>query len=63
MSQYKDFRRHSKIEETKMNSLKLDLSLEYKIKDIDLADWGLAEMELAENEMPGLMSIREKHAP
>jgi len=44
-----------------MNSLKLDLSLEYKIKDIDLADWGLAEMELAENEMPGLMAVREKY--
>ncbi|MFC2160441.1 adenosylhomocysteinase [Acidobacteriota bacterium] len=44
-----------------MNSLKLDLSLDYKIKDIDLADWGLAEMELAKNEMPGLMAVSEKY--
>ena len=46
-----------------MNTLKLDPSLEYKIKDMDLADWGIAEMELAENEMPGLMAVREKYGP
>lgn len=44
-----------------MDDLKLDLSLEYKIKDINLADWGLAEMQLSENEMPGLMAVREKY--
>ena len=44
-----------------MNTLKLDSSLEYKIKDMGLADWGLAEMQLAENEMPGLMAVREKY--
>ncbi len=34
--------------------------LPYKVKDISLADWGRKEIKLAEAEMPGLMSIREK---
>ena len=33
----------------------------YKVKDINLADWGRKEIELAEVEMPGLMSIRKKN--
>ncbi len=33
----------------------------YKVKDIELAEWGRKEIELAEREMPGLMSLREKH--
>jgi adenosylhomocysteinase len=33
----------------------------YKVKDISLADWGRREIELAEAEMPGLMSLREKY--
>ncbi len=36
--------------------------LPYKIKDINLADWGRKEIELAEAEMPGLMSLRKKYA-
>ncbi len=36
--------------------------MEYKIKDISLAEWGRKEIEIAEHEMPGLMSIREKFA-
>ena len=32
----------------------------YKVKDISLADWGRKEIELAEAEMPGLMSLREE---
>jgi adenosylhomocysteinase len=32
----------------------------YKVKDISLAEWGRKEIELAEAEMPGLMSIREE---
>ena len=32
----------------------------YKVKDINLADWGRKEMELAEAEMPGLMALREE---
>ncbi len=44
-----------------MNSLKFDPTLKFKVKDLSLADWGLEEMRLAENEMPGLMSVREKY--
>ncbi|HLT51458.1 MAG TPA: adenosylhomocysteinase [Arenibacter sp.] len=33
----------------------------YKVKDIGLADWGRKEIELAEAEMPGLMSLREEY--
>ena len=32
----------------------------YKVKDISLAEWGRREIELAEAEMPGLMSLREE---
>ena len=32
----------------------------YKVKDITLADWGRREIELAQAEMPGLMSLREE---
>lgn len=46
-----------------MSNLELDLSLKHKIKDISLADWGLKEMKLAENEMPGLMTIRAEYGP
>ena len=31
---------------------------EFKVKDISLAEWGRKEIELAEKEMPGLMSLR-----
>ncbi|MEJ6796835.1 MAG: adenosylhomocysteinase [Flavobacteriales bacterium] len=34
--------------------------LPYKVKDISLADFGRKEIELAEAEMPGLMSLREE---
>ena len=35
---------------------------DYKVADISLADWGRKEIDIAEHEMPGLMSIRKKHA-
>ena len=35
--------------------------MDYKIKDISLADFGRKEIEIAEKEMPGLMSIREQY--
>src|ERR1700761_6380706 len=38
-------------------------STDYKVADINLADWGRKEIEIAEKEMPGLISIREKYAP
>ncbi|KAI4466149.1 adenosylhomocysteinase [Holotrichia oblita] len=33
----------------------------YKVADIKLADWGRKEIELAEKEMPGLMSLRQQY--
>jgi adenosylhomocysteinase len=37
------------------------MSENYKVKDISLADWGRKEIQLAEAEMPGLMSLREEY--
>jgi adenosylhomocysteinase len=47
-----------------MNAVAKTFSTEgdYKVADISLADWGRKEIEIAEHEMPGLMSIRRKHA-
>jgi adenosylhomocysteinase len=36
---------------------------DFKVKDLSLADWGRKEIQLAEKEMPGLMSIREEFGP
>ncbi len=38
----------------------LNKTTDYIIKDINLAPYGRKEMELSENEMPGLMALREK---
>jgi adenosylhomocysteinase len=35
-------------------------SQDYKVKDISLAEWGRKEVSMAEDEMPGLMAIREE---
>jgi len=35
---------------------------QYKVADINLAEWGRKEIELAEREMPGLMALRAKYA-
>ena len=35
--------------------------MNYKVKDISLADWGRKEIQLAQAEMPGLMLIREEY--
>ena len=37
------------------------LSPDYKVADIELADWGRKELAIAETEMPGLMALREKY--
>lgn len=37
-------------------------NVQYKVKDIRLAEWGRKEIRLAESEMPGLMSLREEYA-
>ncbi|TAL79507.1 MAG: adenosylhomocysteinase [Bacteroidetes bacterium] len=42
-------------------NLKID-TLQYQVKDISLADFGRKEIEIAEKEMPGLLSIRKKYS-
>ena len=37
------------------------MSQDYKVKDIELAEWGLKEIAIAETEMPGLMALREEY--
>ena len=46
-----------------MKFLKLDKNLRNRIADPSLATWGREELRLSENEMPGLMAVREKYAP
>jgi adenosylhomocysteinase len=45
-----------------MNAALKENSHDYKIRDIGLADFGRKELDIAEHEMPGLMSIRKKYA-
>lgn len=44
-----------------MNSKELFTSLPYKVADMSLAEYGRKEIELAEKEMPGLMSLRTRY--
>ncbi len=37
------------------------MSQDYKVKNIDLSEWGLKEIAIAETEMPGLMALREEY--
>ncbi|GAB1419782.1 adenosylhomocysteinase [Bacteroidales bacterium] len=46
-----------------MSQTIVEQSLQYKVADIRLADWGRKEIEIAEKEMPGLMSLRAKFGP
>ncbi|MFM9026534.1 MAG: adenosylhomocysteinase [Bacteroidota bacterium] len=39
----------------------VEKTVKYKVKDISLAEWGRKEIKLAEDEMPGLMALREEH--
>ena len=41
----------------------IDEKMPYKVKDISLAEFGRKEIDIAEKEMPGLMSIRKEYAP
>ena len=34
---------------------------DYKVADIDLAEWGRKEIAIAETEMPGLISLRQEY--
>ena len=45
-----------------MNEVMTEKGLDYKVKDITLADYGRKEIEIAEKEMPGLMSVRKKYS-
>ncbi|MCW5768858.1 MAG: adenosylhomocysteinase, partial [Phycisphaeraceae bacterium] len=36
--------------------------LDFKVKDLSLAEFGRHEIRLAEHEMPGLMALRERYA-
>ncbi len=44
-----------------MSELSTGTKPAYKVKDMSLADWGRREIVIAENEMPGLIAIREKY--
>ena len=38
-----------------------NISPDYKVADIELADWGRKELAIAETEMPGLMALRKEY--
>jgi len=44
-----------------MNAV-VNLKDDFKVADLSLAEWGRKEIQVAEHEMPGLMSIRRKYA-
>ena len=46
-----------------MSFKELDFSVKNKVADITLAEAGLKDMQLSENEMPGLMAVRKKYGP
>ena len=39
------------------------MTFDFKVKDLDLAEFGRKEIRLAEHEMPGLMALREEFGP
>src|SRR5438094_8269094 len=45
-----------------ISAAKTNAKQDFKITDINLADWGRKEISIAEKEMPGLIAIREKYA-
>ena len=40
---------------------KLETTQDYKVADINLAEWGRRELDIAESEMPALMAMRAKY--
>ena len=38
----------------------VNVGSDYRVKDISLAAWGRKEIEMAQDEMPGLMALREE---
>ncbi len=45
-----------------MATATLNTAADYKVADISLAEFGRKEIDIAEQEMPGLMSVRKKYA-
>src|SRR5215203_1719029 len=45
-----------------MSTVVTQLATDYKVADISLAEWGRKEINIAEHEMPGLMSVRKKYS-
>ena len=46
-----------------MTAILEEVTMDYKVCDISLADFGRKEIGIAEKEMPGLMATREKYGP
>src|ERR687892_744886 len=46
---------------TTVANIATERKLDYFVKDLTLAEWGRKEIRLAEQEMPGLMALREEH--
>jgi adenosylhomocysteinase len=44
-------------------SIVVEKEMKYKVADIQLAAYGRKEIDIAEMEMPGLMSVRQKFGP
>lgn len=44
-----------------MQAETVPMTSDFKVADINLADWGRKEIKIAETEMPGLMALREKY--
>ena len=45
-----------------MNAISQTLASDFKVADMTLAAWGRKEIQIAENEMPGLMALRAEYA-
>jgi adenosylhomocysteinase len=45
-----------------MNAIPQTLAGDFKVADMTLAAWGRKEIQIAENEMPGLMALRAEYA-
>src|ERR1700745_1705419 len=50
------------LDRPKTQKSKSNGKLEFKVADLSLAEWGRKEIMLAEQEMPGLMAVREEYA-
>jgi len=40
-----------------------NVTQDFKVRDISLAEWGRKEISMAEDEMPGLMALRAEYGP